>query len=286
MARARTKQFESDAKALEYIGFLANTTRVDTSKWDLPKLFGEDNKSILRKPEEINERFFRFMNEAKAAQPEKKTQKVRIPTAVLKRAAKNMTPVRLQQKERQIKRAEEQIKTYTRSIANYEKASIKLKNELEELKGAWKKLKEAPAPDLKAAIQKLVDDGWYTSFKYQKGSLWCLTPEIIMTIPDQKQKYNLGRFAVKLTIKDFGVDVYPHEKNIFSGRYCHPYHNYGHALCFSGGGIEDARAEKDLYKFMSMFAALLQDGTGGIHHEPSRMTPNPEFQKNYYPKGK
>ncbi len=301
-----TKHFESDAKALEYIGFLSATSRVDTSAWNITKLFSDDAKSLLKSPEEINRRFFEKINAQQAeavvegvvaVQPPKKTAKVKISDVALRRATKGMVLPAVTDAREKIKILTQRIKDYDRNVKHYQAAKDRSHSELEKLKKAWKKLSQAQAPDIKASIQKLVDEGFYTDFKYSKGYLWCLTPEIWMKLSQNSARiwgspetvFNLGRYALRITIKNFSVEVFPHENNKFhedSETACHPYRNAGRQLCFTGGGIEEALDNRDFYKFMVNYAALLRDGRGGIHYPPHQMFPNKQYQKNFYPKGK
>lgn len=293
-------KFTSNQKALEYIGFLAATTRTNISTWNIPEMFaGENLQNLVLDAQEINKRFFEKLQVQKTTEKPKKKRiaKLKISPEQLAEAASKRAPggakfaTQVKARLENVKQYERYIEDYQKSIRNYEISIEKARIEAQKLLEEWDKLRSQPAPDLKKQIKEVVKAGFFSDFKYHEGFLWCLTREVFMhSRRSPASLVSLGRYAIKFDLEKFSAQIYPHENNIFNGAqyYCHPFHDGMHfRFCGMTAEFEHAADNLDFVKYMELLAAMLEDAgnRGARHFEPdSSGGRNPALQGNFYPK--
>ncbi len=286
-AAAAPKKFSNNIEVFQYIGTLAERTKVDISMWNIPEIFvGENLQTLVLDPQEINKRFFERLEKAWGKKSEEPAPKLLISDEDLATLSKKFQSPAVAKLQKSVEYQKSRADEFERSIKNYQDALDKTKAEMARLTEEWEKAKKDAKPnEFRQALEDFTRAGFYTDFKWHGGFLWCLTRNIFMKSPTTKQNIFLGRYALRINLTSFTVSVFPYENNKSGSHHGNKeWHPFGADAGGNFCAVFHDNSERTIYSVLHAYAAILESPDGTLHWSPERGVEEPEAKHEYYPK--
>lgn len=209
----------TQVNAVKYIGQLAAMTKTDISSWDITKMFGRDDGSIIQDKTKINKTFFTAIENGAEESP------IDLPIADIEKMQGRWSTGRISTLEHQLNTKTSHANSYLNSYTNYMRQAAGIKNQIAQIKGgeSW----------LLDEVKRVIDSGNWTDCELDMENnyiTFTTKHDAILKYVDRNNEvditYNFGKFKAEISLSSFLPLVWPTDwdkVHSFSRGYCHPH---------------------------------------------------------------
>lgn len=267
LARMPDDMRQSNQESLTYIKYLLSVTNTSPKRWNLFKIFGEEDneQQFIIDRNELNKRFMEHLTAQKAKQIESISESLGVMPELMIAVEKGLN----KSLEARRKDYQYQVTIQTQALerqhaeVNYILTNLNnARTQLEQLDG------ENAASAIKEEIEVVLKDGYWTNPIVYNNYLYLNTQEEIILTQKNKAanidiELNVGKFAVKISLSNFLIEVIPYKNNVslstMDGSYYHPHVSTQGSICWGDAyqNVSNWLATRNLGKVLKMLYALL-----------------------------
>lgn len=232
--------------ALSYVDMLASQVKANVSGWPV-SLFKTESGGIEKDRAKINQKFFSYLE---TVGPSDKPKLTLEQIEQIKSEVKQSLGTELDHYQSQIREAQRAIKNYYRDIESKQGQLVQAQRALDALKNG-----AGPEIRIIEAINKTSEDGFFTFLGVRNGYVDFLTAPITLRFVDPPAKIDtscyMGRYYVRIKIRNMRVTVEPAFENSKFGDYIHPHVDSDGTICWGSIDVSKEKVEKNYLGILS-----------------------------------